>query len=60
MAVGVRKTVSNPMPEIAAFVAGMKAVFGEEEIDDAIRRGRAGGPAFFACENGKWPLGGYR
>lgn len=48
-----RKTVSNPMPEIAAFVADMKAAFGEEEIDEAIRRGRAGEPTFYACENGR-------
>lgn len=48
----VRKPVSHPMPEIAAFVADMKSAFGEPEIDEAIRRGRAGEPTFFACENG--------
>lgn len=49
----VRKTNSHPMPEIAAFVADMKAAFGEREIDEAIRRGRAGQPTFFGCENGR-------
>ncbi|MBB5498637.1 hypothetical protein [Paraburkholderia sp. MM5384-R2] len=49
----VRKPVSHPMPEIAAFVAGMKAAFGEPEIDEAIRRGKAGEPTFYACENGR-------
>ncbi|CAE6807195.1 hypothetical protein [Paraburkholderia haematera] len=48
----VRKAVSHPMPEIAAFVAGMKSAFGEQEIDETIRRGRAGEPTFFASENG--------
>lgn len=52
----VRKTGSHLMPEIAAFVARVKAAFGEQEIDEAIRRGRAGEPTFFACENGR-PVG---
>jgi hypothetical protein len=39
----VRKPVGHPMPEIAAFVAELKAVFGEPGIDEAIRRGKAGG-----------------
>jgi hypothetical protein len=48
----VRRPVSHPMPEIAAFVAEMKAAFGEHDIDEAIRRGKAGEPTFYACENG--------
>lgn len=48
----VRKPVSHPMPEIAAFVADLKSAFGEREIDEAIRRGKAGEPTFYACENG--------
>ncbi|MFM0356503.1 hypothetical protein PQR12_23665 [Paraburkholderia nemoris] len=48
----VRKPVNHPMPEIAAFVADLKVVFGEQEIDEAIRRGKAGEPTFYACENG--------
>ena len=47
-----RKPVSHPMPEIAAFVAQMKSAFGEPEIDEAIRRGKAGEPTFYAAENG--------
>lgn len=48
----VHNPVDSPMPEIAAFVAEMKAAFGEGEIDDAIHRGKAGEPMFYACENG--------
>ncbi|NPT41032.1 hypothetical protein GNZ12_06805 [Paraburkholderia sp. 1N] len=49
----VRKPVSHPMPEIAGFVADMKAAFGEQEIDEAIRRGKAGESTFYARENGR-------
>ncbi|MDE1184278.1 hypothetical protein [Paraburkholderia sp.] len=49
----VRKPVLHPMPEIAAFVANLKAAFGDAEIDDAIRRGKAGEPTFHASENGR-------
>jgi hypothetical protein len=34
------------MPEMAEFVAELKAAFGEEVIGDAVRRGKAGEPAF--------------
>ncbi|SEJ16051.1 hypothetical protein SAMN05192539_1007109 [Paraburkholderia diazotrophica] len=47
------QTVGHPMPEIAAFVAVLKSAFGEREIDEAIRRGKAGEPTFYACENGR-------
>jgi hypothetical protein len=49
----VRKPVVHPMPEIAAFVAELKAAFGDAVIDDAIRRGKAGEPTFYARENGR-------
>jgi hypothetical protein len=49
----VRKPAGHPMPEIAAFVAELKAVFGEQGIDEAIRRGKAGEPTFHAQENGR-------
>ncbi|WP_341313524.1 hypothetical protein WN982_19420 [Paraburkholderia sp. IMGN_8] len=49
----LRKPVSHPTPEIAAFVFDMKSAFGEQEIDEAIRRGRAAEPTFFTCENGR-------
>ena len=48
----VHEPVSHPMPEIAAFVAQMKSAFGEEEINEAIHRGKAGEPTFYAAENG--------
>jgi hypothetical protein len=48
----VRIPVGHLMPEIAAFVAEMKAAFGECDIEEAIRRGKAGEPTFYASENG--------
>jgi hypothetical protein len=38
---------------MAAFVAKLRAAFGDEAIDDAVRRGKAGEPTFYACENGR-------
>ncbi|WP_239483060.1 hypothetical protein [Paraburkholderia sp. C35] len=49
----VHQHTGHPMPEIAAFVAALKSAFGEREIDEAIRRGKAGEPTFYACENGR-------
>ncbi|HEX7931850.1 MAG TPA: hypothetical protein VF573_02065 [Paraburkholderia sp.] len=49
----VRKPVSHPMLEIAAFVSDLKSAFGGQQIDDAIRRSRAGEPTFLARENGR-------
>lgn len=49
----VHQPAGHPMPEIAAFVADLKSAFGEREIDEAIRRGKAGEPTFFARENGR-------
>ncbi|MBB5399340.1 hypothetical protein [Paraburkholderia youngii] len=49
----VRKPAGHPMPEIAAFVAELKAAFGEPGINEAIRRGKAGEPSFHARENGR-------
>jgi len=48
----VRTPVDHPMPEMAAFIADLKAAFGEWEIDEAIRRGKAGESTFYASENG--------
>lgn len=53
MDVLVRQPVTHPMPEIAAFVTKTKAAFGERVIDEAIRRGNAGGATFYAQENGR-------
>jgi hypothetical protein len=43
----------HPMPEIAAFVAELRHAFGDATIDEAVARGRAGEPTFFASENGR-------
>jgi hypothetical protein len=48
----VRK-VGHPMPEIAAFIAKLRSAFGDETIDDAVGRGKAGEAAFYARENGR-------
>ena len=48
----VRK-VGHPMPEVAAFMAKLRSAFGDETIDDAVRRGKAGEATFYACENGR-------
>ncbi|CAE6726939.1 hypothetical protein R69927_01040 [Paraburkholderia domus] len=40
------------MPEMAAFIEKLRSVFGNESVDDALRRGKAGEPTFYACENG--------
>jgi hypothetical protein len=48
----VRRT-GHPMPEIAAFIAELRLAFGDEAIDDAVRRGKAGEATFYACENGR-------
>lgn len=53
MTMRVQQPVRHPMPEIAAFVANLKSAFGEREIDEAIRRGKAGEPTFYARENGR-------
>jgi len=41
----------HPMPEIAPFVAELRAPSGET-VDDAIARGQVGEETFFASENG--------
>jgi hypothetical protein len=41
----------HPMPEMAAIVAELRSAFGDT-IDEAIARGKAGEPTFFASENG--------
>jgi hypothetical protein len=38
----VRKLVGHAMPEMAAFVSGLKAAFGDAVIDDAVARGKGG------------------
>jgi hypothetical protein len=41
------------MPEVADFVAELREAFGDAAIDEAVARGKAGEPAFFAQENGR-------
>lgn len=40
------------MPEMAAFVANLRSAFGAS-IDEAVARGKAGEPTFYARENGR-------
>jgi hypothetical protein len=46
----VRRT--HPMPEMAAFVAELRAAFGDS-VDDAVSRGKNGELTFYARENGR-------
>jgi len=48
----VRPPVDHPMPEMAAFIADLKSAFGERDIEEAVRPGKAGEPTFYAAENG--------
>ncbi|WP_341313569.1 hypothetical protein WN982_19680 [Paraburkholderia sp. IMGN_8] len=41
------------MPEMAAFMAKLRSAFGDETIDEAVRRGKAGEPTFYAYENSR-------
>jgi hypothetical protein len=52
MDVRVRKD-GHPMPEVAAFMAKLRAAFGDKVIDDAVRRGKAGEGRFYTRENGR-------
>lgn len=47
----VRRPIHS-MPEMTAFIMELRSAFGDEAIDDALRRGKSGEPAFYACENG--------
>jgi hypothetical protein len=40
------------MPEMAAFMEELRYAFGDESVDDAVRRGKAGEATLYACENG--------
>src|SRR5258705_12982156 len=43
----------HPMPETAAFVQWLRDAFGDATINEAVRRGKAGEPSFYACENSR-------
>jgi hypothetical protein len=47
------RKVGHPMPEIAAFIAKLRSAFGDNTVDDGIRRGIGGEATFYACENGR-------
>jgi hypothetical protein len=47
------RNVGHPMPEIAGFTAKLRSAFGDEVVDEAVRRGKAGEPTFYASENGR-------
>jgi len=40
------------MPEMAAFVAELRAAF-NDSVDEAVSRGKSGEPTFYARENGR-------
>lgn len=43
----------HPMPEIADFVSKLRDAFGDATIDEAVARGKAGEPTFFAQQAGR-------
>lgn len=46
------KPLRQAMPETAAFIDALRAAFGPDTINDAIRNGMQGGSDFYAIENG--------
>lgn len=46
------KPLRQAMPTVAAWIDELRAAFGAESINPAIRNGMAGGTQFFAQENG--------
>jgi len=40
------------MPKVAAFIDSLRKAFGDEHINDVLKRGVRGEPVFFAQENG--------
>lgn len=40
------------MPTVAGWIDDLRAAFGADMINEAIRNGMAGGTDFYACENG--------
>jgi hypothetical protein len=47
------RNAGHPMPEIARFTAKLRSAFGDDAVDEALRRGKAGEPTFYASENGR-------
>lgn len=46
------KPLRQQMPAVAAWIDQMRAAFGADPINDAIRAGIDGQPTFYASENG--------
>ncbi len=46
------KPLRQTMPTVATFIDQMRAAFGPDDINAAIRAGIAGQPTFHASENG--------
>ena len=49
---GKTTRLADAMPIITAWVASLREAFGDEMMDDLIRRGRSGEAVFYASENG--------
>ena len=47
-----KPSMREQMPNVAAFIDKMRDAFGQEHIDQQIRKGMRGEPVFFARENG--------
>ncbi|MFL9965561.1 hypothetical protein PQR02_31915 [Paraburkholderia sediminicola] len=43
----------HPMPEIAGLTAKLRSAFGDEAVEEALRRGKVGEPTSYASENGR-------
>lgn len=48
-----RGSMRDQMPQVAAWVDGLRAEFGTEAIDASIRAGLNGEPTFYAVEAGR-------
>ena len=46
------KPLRQTMPTVTAFIDDLRAAFGREIVDAAIKNGMAGGTDFYARENG--------
>lgn len=46
------KNMRSEMPVVAAFIDSLRKAFGQEMIDQQIRKGMRGAPTFYAKENG--------
>lgn len=47
-----KENMRDKMPNVAAFIDELRAVFGAEMINAQIRKGLNGEPTFYARENG--------